>query len=444
MKRWIALIIITLMMATAFSCGGGGGQVSSSSTVKISIAGLNKNKASASFGRTIRSAAVASIGITISAPDMATISDSSPVSGQDTVSASFSVPNGSNRHFLAVAYAADNSVPYQGDAFSDLNGSATNIEIQMGVDVTGEWTLTTTGQNGKPDTGFVTFTQVGNSLTFPLVLSQGTASGNGTSIGNDIQFTVVGSDCGNTLNASFTGTLFTDGSFGGTFTASGGCGNDSGSWSMVRGHNISPLTVQPPAQTVDGGSGGTAAFTISGGIAPYAVSSNNPSFPPSPATVTASGGSFTVSVPAGTPAATVTYMVQDNAGVTAAAVLNITASAPPISVTGTWELHFRCVDATTDVVVTDVSLNEASGGSFTGSGSGTDYNGTPISMAITGNYSSSTHLLAGDVTSTFQGNPCVREDTFSVTLQSNDTGYIDMTQTKVCGCSAQVRLIKLN
>jgi hypothetical protein len=125
-------------------------------------------------------------------------------------------------------------------------------------------------------------------------------------------------------------------------------------------------------------------------------------------------------------------------------LLNITVASPPISVTGTWELHFRCADATTDASVIDVSLNEATGGSFTGNGSGTDYNGTPLTMAIAGSYASSTHLITGTVTTTFQGNACVREDTFSTTLQSNDTGYINMTQTQVCGCSGQVRMIKLN
>ncbi len=447
MKRWIALVIIALMMATALGCGGGGGQVSSgTSAVKISIAGLNRTMARSLMSSQKRTAAsVANIVITISAPDMQTITDTIPVSGGDTVSRTYVVQNGSNRHFLAVALAGDGSVLYQGDAFADLNGGNPTVNIQMGVDITGEWTLTTTGQDGMPDTGFVTFTQIGNSVAFSLDLSQGSATGNGTSTGNDLQLTVTGTDCGNALNASFAGSFFADGSFSGTFTATGGCGNDSGTWSMVRGHIVvTPLTVQPGSQTVDGGTGGTASFSISGGTAPYTISSDNPSFPPSPATVAAGGGTFAVTVPAGTSAVTVTYTVRDNAGGSATATLVVSAVAPPISVTGTWEFHFRCAGAGTDAVVTNLSLNEASGGTFTGSGSGTDYNGTPMNVDITGSYTSSTHLLTGDITSTFQGNSCVREDTFSVTLQSNDTGYVDTTQVQVCGCPAQVRLLKLN
>ena len=114
----------------------------------------------------------------------------------------------------------------------------------------------------------------------------------------------------------------------------------------------------------------------------------------------------------------------------------------PTTITGEWELHFKCADAASDAAVLNIKINETTGGSFTGSGNGTDYNGTPLQMTITGTYKNSTHFLSATVTTTFTGGDCVRTDAFSTTLKSNDTGYITMTQTQVCGCTGQVRMIK--
>lgn len=87
------------------------------------------------------------------------------------------------------------------------------------------------------------------------------------------------------------------------------------------------LAVQPTTQTVNGIAGGTATFTIFGGGAPYTVASSNASFLPTPATVMASGGTFSVAVPANTPTTTVTYTVTDNTGSTATATLDIAGQA---------------------------------------------------------------------------------------------------------------------
>ena len=247
MKRATALIIITLAMATIFGCGGGSGQVSSgTSTVKITIAGLAREGAHS--GVNAQSSVVASIKFTISAPDMDTITRTVQVAGTDTITESFVVPNGSNRHFLAAAFASDNSVLSQGDALADLDGTPKDINIAMGIDISGEWTFTTIGQDGEPETDFITFTQAGNSLTLSgttvsASLLKSVFNGSGTVIGNSIQLFVASSACGNAINVAFTGTFFADGSLGGTFTNTGGCGNDSGTWQAVRGH-----IVPPPAQ----------------------------------------------------------------------------------------------------------------------------------------------------------------------------------------------------
>jgi hypothetical protein len=86
---------------------------------------------------------------------------------------------------------------------------------------------------------------VGNSLT----LSGTTASasilksvltGNGTVTGNDIQFIFTGTGCGNASNVAVTGAFFSDGSISGTFTQTGGCGNDSGTSQATSGHVVPP------------------------------------------------------------------------------------------------------------------------------------------------------------------------------------------------------------
>lgn len=86
------------------------------------------------------------------------------------------------------------------------------------------------------------------------------------------------------------------------------------------------LSVVPSAQTVNGAPGGAATFTIFGGIPPYTVTPNNsdPIFAADPALVEASGDTFTVTVPANTPATTVAYTIRDSVGTLVTATLNIT------------------------------------------------------------------------------------------------------------------------
>lgn len=87
------------------------------------------------------------------------------------------------------------------------------------------------------------------------------------------------------------------------------------------------LTVSP-AITVDGVVGGTATFTITGGIPSYTITRNNAAAwtAPVPATVTTSGGTFTVTVPANTPATTVTYTIRDSVGTAVTATLTVGAT----------------------------------------------------------------------------------------------------------------------
>ncbi len=86
------------------------------------------------------------------------------------------------------------------------------------------------------------------------------------------------------------------------------------------------LDVQPSTLTIDGNQGGTATFTVTGGIPGYRIYSNNAAFSPNPATLQRSGDSFTVNVPAGTPATTVTFTIIDSQGNLVTATLNITST----------------------------------------------------------------------------------------------------------------------
>ena len=92
------------------------------------------------------------------------------------------------------------------------------------------------------------------------------------------------------------------------------------------------LSVQPGTVSVNGDTPPAAGvtFTIFGGAPPYDVFPNNadPAFTPTPTHVTASGGTFNVTVPPSTPAITVVYTVRDSAAATTTATLNITATTP--------------------------------------------------------------------------------------------------------------------
>lgn len=153
--------------------------------------------------------------------------------------------------------------------------------------------------------------------------------------GTIVNFTVTPSDLGTidafsqTTKGLATATFISSGKEGiATITAS--AGGVSGSLPLII---ETALMVIPTTLTVDGDVGGTATFRIFGGIPPYAVySDNNPSFPPSPTTVEASGEAFTVTVPPSSCPATVTYRIRDEAGTTVTATLNITTSAPELAI----------------------------------------------------------------------------------------------------------------
>jgi spore coat protein A len=85
-----------------------------------------------------------------------------------------------------------------------------------------------------------------------------------------------------------------------------------------------PLAVFPESQTHPIKS--TATYTIFNGVPPYNITSDDKKFPPNPATVSASGGTFTVTIKRGVNShnKTVTYTIKDSTGAVVTATLTIT------------------------------------------------------------------------------------------------------------------------
>ena len=115
----------------------------------------------------------------------------------------------------------------------------------------------------------------------------------------------------------------------------------------------------------------------------------------------------------------------------------------PSDITGTWRVRVRCENQNNDVISILVDINETSGGNFSGEGDGTDYDGTPLHMEISGTYNSSTRRLTAEMRTSFTGSACDRIDSFTTTLSSGDTGFISTTAVESCGgCDALVRMTR--
>ena len=154
MKRiWLLGFILVLVTMLA-ACGGtsGSGNVGASqvsinvgNSGKTASLGINKNSFFARLGKIITNAVtpgsataaipsdVTHILFTISAPDMTTISRDVPIAGQESISETFSVPNGQNRHFVIEAMNESGRVVYQPirDYYINLDGQPQTISIDM-------------------------------------------------------------------------------------------------------------------------------------------------------------------------------------------------------------------------------------------------------------------------------------------------------------------------
>ena len=111
-----------------------------------------------------------------------------------------------------------------------------------------------------------------------VYLNTGTPTPDGSSVGFTTSCGMVtpfGQTLGGVATATFTALSIPPSS--GICTVTASIGGQSGTADV---HVTTSLTVQPNLQTINGVIGGTATFTIYGGVAPYTVTSNNTDFPP--------------------------------------------------------------------------------------------------------------------------------------------------------------------
>lgn len=80
------------------------------------------------------------------------------------------------------------------------------------------------------------------------------------------------------------------------------------------------------------------------------------------------------------------------------------------------------------------------------SGAGFDYDSTPLSYSLRGIYQAASATLAADIFWTFEDSANIRQDRFSVSLASGDSGIVPMDQLQAGnrGCDAQVRIVRTN
>lgn len=110
------------------------------------------------------------------------------------------------------------------------------------------------------------------------------------------------------------------------------------------------------------------------------------------------------------------------------------------TLSGSWDMHIRCSDQATDAAVIRFDINNDSGGAFTANGTGTDYNGTPLSFVLSGTYDQNANTVAATLTLT----DGTRADTFTQTLFEDDTGYFPLAKSiDNGGCAASARLVRV-
>lgn len=110
-----------------------------------------------------------------------------------------------------------------------------------------------------------------------------------------------------------------------------------------------------------------------------------------------------------------------------------------------YHLAFRCVNQSYDVIDFDFSLNDKSGNVIDYTTEATDYDGSPMRVHITATYDASNKTLNGTFDFYFYDDPSQkRKDGFSVSLASDDSGYVDCTKViDNGGCYAALRIYKL-
>ncbi|MBI4689247.1 MAG: Ig-like domain-containing protein, partial [Nitrospirae bacterium] len=237
MKRYYLIIIALITLIFLISCGnssysGSGGTSLVTITVgdgKVARLEIEKNTLLAQAKNFLADllkpdSAVAAIpsdisnvSFTISASDIITITKEVLISGQTSVTETFSVPNGSNRYFLVDAKNSVGKVLYSGSSTADLNGTPITLDINMSaLDVTPPAVISISPANNTVGvavntTVTATFSEAMdastiNKSTFTLSSSSGDIAGTVTYNGTTATFTPLSNLSNNT---TYTATLTT-------------------------------------------------------------------------------------------------------------------------------------------------------------------------------------------------------------------------------------------
>ncbi|HEX2206317.1 MAG TPA: hypothetical protein VHG93_01435 [Longimicrobium sp.] len=122
-------------------------------------------------------------------------------------------------------------------------------------------------------------------------------------------------------------------------------------------------------------------------------------------------------------------------------------SGPPTRVlrlvttlSGEFDMYLRCTEEDTDAAVIRFTINNDEGGPFRATGSGIDYDGSPLSFILEGSYNQITNTLTARL-SLADGS---RVDGLEVRLLDDDTGYFPLSKiVDNTGCHASARLVRV-
>lgn len=114
------------------------------------------------------------------------------------------------------------------------------------------------------------------------------------------------------------------------------------------------------------------------------------------------------------------------------------------STEASYHLGFRCASQSYDVISFNFSLNNTTGNVIDYTTEATDYSGEPMRVHITAQYNASTQTLDGIFDFYFYNDPGQqRRDGFSVSLATDDSGYVDCSKVvDNGGCYAALRIHK--
>lgn len=109
---------------------------------------------------------------------------------------------------------------------------------------------------------------------------------------------------------------------------------------------------------------------------------------------------------------------------------------------GAYRLRMKCAVQDDYAIDTALDLNTELTNEVNAIGHTKDYNGSDVQFALSGYYSNIHKILDAEVSWTFKGDSCVRQDKLALNLWSQLDQDKAMEQVRVCGCRAEVNISK--